>query len=94
MPLPRLTVNLDGPTIQRGHILIDGHEIPGVTELDISIGCDRVTTATMSIFVGELEIDAQTLSILQANVKVTEPAAATQPDELDLRTFGEEPCHA
>ncbi len=95
MPLPTLKVELDGPTGRGARVFLDGHDIAeGLLELDISFRNDDLTRASMVIGVGALEIDAQTLSILQANVKVTDPAAAAQPDDLDLRTFGEEPCHA
>lgn len=91
MPLPTLKVELDGPTLSRGRVTLDGHEIGGLTELDISLAVGRVTTAKISLHLGALEIDAQTLAILQANVTVTEPATADDPE---LRTFGEEPCYA
>lgn len=88
-PLPRLTVNLDGPTGRSGRVFIDGHDITdGVEALTIRLRSDDLTRAELVIGVGELEIDAPTLAILQANVKVI------NPPEPELRTFGEEPAHA
>lgn len=90
MALPTLTVKLDGPTLLNGHVLLDGHEIAGLTDLSISCSCEAVTVADLRIVVGELEMDAKTLAVLAATVKTIEPEA----EEPELRTFGEEPAHA
>lgn len=91
MSLPTLRVELDGPTARGGRAFLNGHDITdGLVELDIAIRHDDITRARIELGVGRLEVDAQTLAILQASVTVKERAA----DEPDLRTFGEEPAHA
>ncbi len=93
MPLPTLRVELDGPTGRNARVSLDGHDISGgLVELDISFRHDDMTRASLVLGIGELEIDAPTLAILQANVKV----ADREPTPDELRTFApdEEPCHA
>lgn len=91
MPLPTLTVKLDGPTLLRGRVLLDGHEIAGLTELNVSCSCEAATVADLRIVVGELEMDAKTLAVLAATVKTPAEPEAEEPE---LRTFEEEPSHA
>lgn len=92
MPLPTLTVKLDGPVGKGGTFLLDGHDISGgLKELHVHVVAGNVTTAHLGIFVGELEMDAKTLAILAATVKAPAEPEAEAPA---LPTFGEEPCHA
>lgn len=94
MSLPRLTVNLDGPTGHGAVVCLDGHDISaGLMELDIRFATSELTTASLVIGVGALEIDAPTLAILQANVKVAESVPDPEPDPA-MRAFGQEPAHA
>jgi hypothetical protein len=87
MSLPRLTVNLDGPTGHHGRVYLDGHDISGgLQELAIRFSHSDLTIAEIVLAVGELEVDAPTLLLLQANVKVTDPP---KPDEPEFRTFGD-----
>jgi hypothetical protein len=93
VPLPTLSVKLDGPSGRGGTVLLDGHDITGgLIELDISIRHDDLTRAHLVIGVGEIEMDAQTLAVLAAIVKAPADAEATEPQL--PRCFGEEPAHA
>jgi hypothetical protein len=88
--LPRLTVNLDGPTARHGRVFLDGVDISsGLKKLVIRLDHEDITTAEIVLDVGELEIDAQTLAVLQANVKVMLPAEPEGP-----LCFGEVASHA
>lgn len=90
MALPKLTVNLDGPTGRTGRVLLDGLDITdGLESLTIEMSANDITRSELRLFVGELEVDAQTLALLRANVKVTDP-----PTEPEFQTFGKEPAHA
>jgi len=92
--LPTLKVQLDGPTGNGARVSLDGHDIgAGMRELDIHFQANELTTARMVIGVGALEIDAPTLAILRANVKVTDPVPEPEPDPA-MRAFGQEPAHA
>ena len=94
MSLPTLTVKLDGPTLMRGTVSLNGVELAGLTDLDIAMSVEGVTRATFGVYIGRLDIDAKTLAMLAATVRATEPEPVAAPDEPELRTFGEEPSHA
>ena len=94
MSLPTLTVKIDNPVGGHGGtFLLDGHDISGgLVGFDISYDVDKVTTATLRLLVGAIDM-ATPLAHDEAATPEPEPqAAAIEPPE--LRCFGEEPAHA
>ncbi len=90
MPLPTLKVALDNPLGKGGVFELDGHDISkGLTELSIQFKAGEVVTARLTVLVGELDIDAPTLAVLEAHVKATQ--RPPEPEEPDMPTFGEDP---
>lgn len=69
-------------TIERGclvpakcyEILVDGRKIEGLTGVTVTWDVNGVPTATLSIYVGGLEIDAMALANLQLHVAQKEGA--------------------
>ncbi len=106
MPLPTLKIECHSPVANDVKVWLggqplhdikmqrDGREVSqhGLTGLDLSVQVGEVNRATLKFHIGAIEIDSQTLAMLQATVKASEPVA--EEPEPALRTFGEEPCHA
>jgi hypothetical protein len=71
-------------------VWLDGHEIShGLTGLDISLDVSDATTATLRILVDDLDIDAQTLAVLEAHVR--EGGSEPQTDDLvEVTSLGSE----
>lgn len=76
-PGHKIRVTADGIRPQDVRIYLDGVELNRYTQFKLEIGVGKLNKATIELFAGEVEIDARTMAILQANVIA--PATVEEP---------------
>lgn len=68
-----LKIRQDRPSPLSTRVWLDGHEISrGLTSLTLTLGAGDVTRAELSIFVDDVDVDAETLAHLRAYVRPQE----------------------
>lgn len=69
----KLGLKLDGPTGKAAHVTLNGMDIgPSLTGLDLHIRVGEVNTATLHILLDSIELEGDTLAVLNAYLEQQE----------------------